>query len=236
MSKPLIKLQNISAGYSSNNVLENVTLTIDRNDFLGIIGPNGGGKTTLLNVILGLLKPASGNVEYFDADGNSVDSIRIGYLPQYNKIDKNFPISVREVVSLGLTGEGFTHSSNTPKAEMQERIRENIAYFDLEDIANCRIGSLSGGQIQRVLLARAVVSKPDVVVLDEPNTYVDLRFQNQTYQLLHKINSQCAVVVVGHDVDVLLRNARKVALVNKTVHVRDVADVSPEFVNSYFME
>ena len=236
MSKPLIKLHNVSAGYSSNNVLDDVTLTIERDDFLGIIGPNGGGKTTLLNVILGLLKPASGHVEYFDADGNAVSSIRIGYLPQYNKIDKNFPISVREVVSLGLTGEMLNHSSNKIKGEMQERIRQTLAYFDLEDIADCHIGSLSGGQIQRVLLARAVVSQPDVVVLDEPNTYVDLRFQSQTYQLLNQINSKCAVVVVGHDVDVLLRNARRVALVNGAVRVCDAAEVSSELVNNYFME
>ena len=236
MSKPLIKLQNVSAGYSSNNVLDNVTLTIERDDFLGIIGPNGGGKTTLLNVILGLLKPTSGHVEYFDADGNAVSSIRIGYLPQYNKIDKKFPISVREVVSLGLAEEKSNHLHNKIKGEIQERTRQTMVDFNLEDIADCHIGSLSGGQIQRVLLARAVVSQPEVIVLDEPNTYVDLRFQSQTYRLLHQINSECAVVVVGHDVDVLLRNARRVALVNETVRVCEMSEVSPELVNSYFME
>lgn len=235
MGMPLIELHDVVAGYGSKTVLNAVSMCVERNDFLGIIGPNGGGKTTLLKVVLGLLKPRRGNIEYFDEEGKVVDAIRMGYLPQYTNVDKNFPISVYETIYSGLVDNRVFLSASC-RNEMKEETERMIEDFQLSGIANCHIGSLSGGQLQRVLLARAVVSKPDIVVLDEPNTYADLRFQNQTYRLLHQLTGSCAVVVVGHDVDTLLRNARNIALVDHSVHQYKASEISPMEVKEYFME
>lgn len=235
MGKPLIKLHDIDAGYGNDIVVHNVSIDVERNDFLGVIGPNGGGKTTILKVILGLLKPRRGSVEYFDENGSAVDGIRMGYLPQYSQIDMHFPISVYETVYSGLVGKKLFLSASC-RREMKEQTEHTIERFHLGDMVNCHIGSLSGGQLQRVLLARAVVSSPDVVILDEPNTYADMRFQMQTYRLLHQLTSSCAVIVVGHDVDTLLHNAHNIALVNKTVCMFKASEVSRKMVDNYFLE
>jgi zinc transport system ATP-binding protein len=161
----LIELREVTAGYGNKIALRNVTLDVWKNDFLGIIGPNGGGKTTLLKVILGLLPPISGTIRFYD-ENVEVPSLKIGYLPQMSQIDKKFPISVREVISSGLSAEKplfrpFNRSQ-------RERVDEVIVQMGLEELAGRAIGELSGGQLQRVLLGRSIVSRPQVLILDEP--------------------------------------------------------------------
>ena len=227
----IIKLENISAGYDGKLVLKNVSLNIFDHDFLGVIGPNGGGKTTLLHVILGMIRPLSGSVSYY-RNGAPTPYISIGYLPQYNDIDRRFPISVAEVVLSGLSKQksllkAFTHFH-------YEQVSETLRRIGMDDFKDRPINTLSGGQLQRVFLARAIVGRPDVVVLDEPNTYIDKQFQEQMYEMLDAINQDCAVVVVSHDIGTILQNVKTVACVNKTLHYHNSIEISGSELREYF--
>ena len=228
----LIEIQHVSASYDTKFILKDVSLCVWKDDFLGIIGPNGGGKTTLLKVILGLMKPVSGVITFFENDA-PVSTLKIGYLPQINPIDKRFPISVYEVVSSGLTSEKprFRDFST----EQKERIRRMIAQIGLESFAKRAIGELSGGQLQRVLLARAIVSHPQLLILDEPNTYVDKRFESQFYELLGEINKETAIILVSHDVGTLLPLVKNVACVNESLHYHPGADMIDEWLEQTYL-
>ena len=212
MKEPLIQLEQIQAGYDGKQVLRDINLTVYVKDFLGIIGPNGGGKTTLVKTILGLKKPTAGKITFF-RDGKPVPSIRMGYLPQYNKIDKNFPISVYEVVLSGLRKNLWKRYTQAQHRAVSDMLRR----MGLESLGQRPIGALSGGQMQRALLGRAIISEPDVVILDEPNTYIDQRFEAHLYQLLEEINRERAIILVSHDLGSVLQNVRSIACVNETL-------------------
>lgn len=229
--QPIIRLNDITAGYEDKVALENVSLEIFDHDFLGVIGPNGGGKTTLMRIILGMLKPFSGQVSYY-RNGRPVPKLTIGYLPQYNDIDRQFPISVSEVVLSGLSRQTPLFAPFTK--EHHQRVNETLRRIDMEDFAHRPIGSLSGGQLQRVLLARAIVSRPEVVVLDEPNTYIDKRFQEQMYQMLDTINHDCAIIIVSHDVGTILQNVKEVACVNRTLHYHNSTEIPNSELREHF--
>ena len=196
-----LRLSDISASYDGKTVFSGVTLDVHAHDFIGIVGPNGGGKTTLVKVMLGLKEVDNGMVERY-RNGVVDPSVTIGYLPQYNHIDRMFPISVRDVVLTGLGAQKrlFAHFSSQH-----------------ETLADRHIAALSGGQLQRVLLARAIVSKPDILILDEPNTYMDRHFQNDMYQLLHDLNNDCAIAIVSHDLDAVTKHAKMVLRVDHSV-------------------
>ena len=208
-----------------------VSIKLWKDDFLGIIGPNGGGKTTLLKVILGLLRPAAGTVRFFQ-DGDQVSALKIGYLPQMSNIDRKFPISVWEVVASGLTSEKPRFGSYTQ--DQKTRINEVLHQMGLEDLRECPIGELSGGQLQRVLLGRSVVSRPRLLILDEPNSYVDKRFESLFYRLLEEINKESAVIIVSHDVGTVLKMVKNIACVNETLHYHSGADVSEEWLGEKY--
>lgn len=227
----LIELENITAGYGNKTVLRNVSLTVWKNDFLGIIGPNGGGKTTLLKVILGLLAPFSGSISFYQ-DGKRVPSLKIGYLPQLNNIDKKFPISVREVVTSGLAAQKPLFRPFN--AAQKERVEEVIRKMGLEELAGRAIGELSGGQLQRVLLGRSIVSRPQVLILDEPNSYVDKRFESRFYKLLEEINRESAIILVSHDIGTVLAMVKNIACVNETLHYHPGVDVSEEWLDEKY--
>ena len=228
----LIEIKNITALYDTKPVLNDVSLTVWKDDFLGVIGPNGGGKTTLLKIILGLMKPASGEISFFE-NGKSAPSLKFGYLPQINPIDKRFPISVYEVVSSGLTSEKPRFRNYS--AAQKEHIRRLIVRMGLEAYAERAIGELSGGQLQRVLLARAIVSNPQLLILDEPNTYVDKRFESQFYELLVEINKDTSIILVSHDIGTLLPMVKNVACVNETLHYHPGADVSDDWLGKTYL-
>lgn len=227
----LIELDNITAAYGNKTVLRNVSLTVSKDDFLGIIGPNGGGKTTLLKVILGLLPPVSGGIRFY-RDGNIVSSLKIGYLPQLNNIDKKFPVSVREVIASGLASEKPLFRSFN--SDQRKRVDEVIVQMGLEELAGRAIGELSGGQLQRVLLGRSIVSRPQVLILDEPNSYVDKRFESRFYQLLEEINRESAVILVSHDIGTVLSMVKNIACVNETLHYHSGANVSAEWLGEKY--
>ena len=227
MNNSIIKIENLSAGYDRKTVLHDINLEISEKDFLGIIGPNGGGKTTLMKVILGLLKPSEGEITFYD-NGMPVEQLEIGYLPQYNSIDKKFPISIYEVILSGLNRQKSLFSRFTK--EHNERVKETISMMGLEGMENKPIGQLSGGQMQRALLGRAIVSNPKAIILDEPNTYIDKRFEARLYSLLEEINKQRAVILVSHDIGSVLQTVKSIACVNGTLDYHPQSEVSAEWI------
>lgn len=231
MNRPIIQLTGISAAYDRKTVLEQINLTVYEYDFLGVIGPNGGGKTTLMKVILGLLKPSAGEV-YFFQEGKKVPEISMGYLPQYNSIDKKFPISVYEVVLSGLNKQKSLFRPFTK--EQHEQVRRIISRMGLEGLEERPIGQLSGGQLQRALLGRALVSDPQVIILDEPNTYIDKRFEAKLYALLEEINRERAIILVSHDIGSVLQNVKSIACVNGTLDYHPDTEIPTEWIEEHF--
>ena len=250
MNTPLIEIKNLSAGYDSRTVLRNVNLTVYDRDFLGIIGPNGGGKTTLIKCILGLLKPTTGEILYRVTtasnnnpaflDNSATNSqfstlnsqFSMGYLPQYNSIDRKFPITVEEVILSGLSSQKSLISRFT--ATHREKARQVIARMGLEGLEKRAIGALSGGQLQRALLGRAIISDPALVVLDEPSTYIDKRFEARLYELLAEINHDCAIILVSHDIGTVLQQVKSIACVNETLDYHPDTGVSEEWLERNF--
>lgn len=225
--KPIVKITNLTVSYDGKTALENACLTIEHNDFLGVIGPNGGGKTTLVKALLGLLTPTTGTIEFFNNQGTPVKNINIGYLPQYLSFDYDFPITVREVVMSGfLAGKSLFHHFT---AQQRQKAGEIINLFELTPLASRPIGKLSGGQRQRVLMARALVSDPSLLVLDEPSTYMDKESEGQMYRLLREINNHCAIMLVSHDMGTIVREVRNIACVNHTLHYHPAAEPAHEW-------
>ena len=228
---PIIQIEELYAAYDEKTVLRNINLSVYERDFLGIIGPNGGGKTTLIKSILGLHQPQKGKIRFYKA-GKEVPEINMGYLPQYNNIDKKFPISVYEVILSGLSKQKsiFQKYSN----EQHELVRQMIVRMGLEGMDKRAIGELSGGQLQRALLGRALVSNPEVIILDEPNTYIDKRFEAKLYSLLEDINKERAIILVSHDIGTVLKNVKTIACVNETVHYHPHTEVPTEWLEEHF--
>lgn len=214
--KKILEIRNITVGYEDKpSVLKDVNLDVLQNDFLGIIGPNGGGKTTLLKTILGLVKPAAGKISFFK-DGIKTDKINIGYLPQINQIDKKFPISVHDVILSGMTIQRKIFSPYTK--EQKSRVEAIAKKMGLEDLLDRPIGALSGGQLQRALLGRAIIDNPELLILDEPNSYVDKRFETNFYKILEEINKDTAIIMVSHDVGTVISLVKNIACVNEGLH------------------
>ncbi len=210
----LTEIKDITVSYETKKVLTEVSLDLWENDVLGITGPNGGGKTTLLKVILGLQKPALGKISFFDK-GKPVEQLRTGYLPQVNETDHRFPISVYDTIASGLVKEKpFLKDF---KASQKERINDLIAQMELEPFVKHAVGELSGGQLQRVFFARALISRPQLLVLDEPNTYIDKHFEQRFYDLLLDENKKTAIIIVSHDMPALSFLVKNVAFVNETL-------------------
>lgn len=205
-SRALITLQDVSQRYGTRQVLRDVSLQICQGDFVAITGPNGGGKTTLLRIILRLLRPTHGTVSY------SQPPFQIGYLPQKNMVDARFPITVEEVVASGLLAcRGLT------KTEQQTMIDEALEAVDLQERRCQPIGELSGGQLQRTLLSRALVSHPQLLVLDEPLSYVDRAFTQHLYSLLEQMRQRVTVILVSHEMNVIDRMANCHWMVDCTI-------------------
>lgn len=215
MKQPLVQLKHVTIAYDPlRPVFENADLTIYEHEFLGITGPNGGGKTTLVKTILGLEKVVKGELSFFKA-GKQVKSLEIGYLPQRNKIDAQFPVSVYEVVLSGLAGQKKIWQRFSK--EQHERVREMIEEVGLSGFEQQPIGMLSGGQQQRAFFARAVIANPDLLILDEPNTYVDQTFEHRLYELLEEISRHSTVLLVSHNLAEVVQYARDYIFVSHCI-------------------
>lgn len=225
--KPLVKIENLTCGYDKIPVLEKVSLEVNERDFLGVIGPNGGGKTTLLKAILGLIKPMKGTINFgHDLQGRKKP---IGYLPQVRHIDKKFPITVFDVVLSG----SIMNGKNRPKAEERMKAEELLAEMGILDIRHKAIGELSGGQMQRVFLCRALLSDPKLLILDEPDTFVDNRFEGELYEKLQALNKEIAIILVSHDVGTISTYVKTIACVNKSLHYHPSNIITQEQLEGY---
>lgn len=232
MIEKLLDIKDITVGYNPTQpILKDINLQVLKNDFLGIIGPNGGGKTTLLKTILGLIKPYNGSIVYYKRE-KIVDKINIGYLPQMNQIDKKFPISVFDVILSGLTAKRkiFTYYSKDQK-EQAKTIGHKMG---LDLLLNRPIGNLSGGQLQRTLLGRAIVDNPDLLILDEPNSYVDKRFETDFYKILEDVNENTAIILVSHDVGTVVSLVKNIACVNEGLHYHSGSNITSEWLEQTY--
>lgn len=207
-TRPLITLSGICMDYDGRSILSDVSTTVCHGDFVAITGPNGGGKTTLLRIILGLLRPAAGTVTYC---GGCTPTI--GYLPQKNSVDSHFPITVREVVATGLLGH-----SHLSAAQKSARVDEYIRIVDLASHADHPIGRLSGGQLQRALLGRALVSQPSLLVMDEPLSYLDKHFEARLYDILRSVREHSTILLVSHEMNTIDTMATHHWIVDHTLH------------------
>lgn len=225
----IISLRDVGVRYDDYAALEHVSLDIFDDDFLGIIGPNGGGKTTLIKSILGTV-PHTGTIT-FSPELNIGGKRHIGYMPQQSDFDRNFPISVKEVVMSGLQSEkGFLHRYN--RAD-KARALELLEMAGIAEIADRQIGEISGGQLQRTLLCRAIILSPKLLILDEPANFVDNRFENELYTLLRRLNEKMAIVMVSHDVGTITSVVKNIVCVNRSVHRHDSNIITQEQLDNY---
>lgn len=223
----IISMNNVAAMYGKEFALQDVNFEVQDNDFIGVIGPNGGGKTTLIRLMTGLLKPASGSIVFPDTE----NATHIGYLPQQSFIDNRFPISVLEIVLSGLMSlhKGFRRYSHADK-ELAKHILDKMG---ISHLAQRTVKQLSGGQLQRVLIGRALISSPRMLILDEPGTYVDNRFESDLYQLLLELNKSMAIIIVSHDVGTISYYVKTIACVNKTLHYHRSNIITEEQLADY---
>lgn len=206
---PLISARHLTFGYGSETVVEDVSLEIRPRDFLAIIGPNGGGKTTLVKILLGLLRPWSGEVVW----NPPLRPGRMGYVPQFSTFDKGFPLRVSDVVRMGRLGRrGLLRPYTRRDREDADRVLERLG---LTHLAAEHVSEISGGQLQRVLIARAVVSEPEILFLDEPTASIDAESRGVLFGLLEELNQRIPVVVITHDVTGLAPLVRRIACVNR---------------------
>ena len=214
--KDIIKIRNLNFSYDKQVVLEDINLDYSSDEFLAIIGPNGGGKSTLLKLILGLLKPQSGEIKLFGKEPSEVSKF-IGYVPQNFLSNQSFPMMVLEVVLMGLIDKKiFGFYSKDEKALALSALEK----VGMREFANARIGELSGGQRQRVYIARALCANAKVLILDEPTASIDTKGQAEIYEILKGINANgVGVVLVSHDLNIVLNYATKIAYVSKNLHI-----------------
>jgi len=222
----VIEIVNLSFAYDKEPVLEDISLTVHQKDFLVLIGPNGGGKSTLVKLILGINHIQKGSIKVFNQNIHKNLS-HIGYVPQNTNVNLNFPIKAIEVVMMG-------HHSNKPsifgyKKEEIAHAMYVLKQVGMEDHAHKKIGSLSGGQRQRVMIARALCSNPKILLLDEPTSSIDADGQKQIYELLKELNKKITVIVISHDLSVILGYANKVAHINKKVAFHDLSSMKKQF-------
>jgi zinc transport system ATP-binding protein len=224
----LLEIKNLTAGYSNQVILSNINLSVFEQDFIGIIGPNGGGKTTLLKCITGLLKPFSGEVTHHQTNTSKGF---IGYLPQINQFDKKFPISVMEVILSGLMSQKKLFG----RYQAHEKLKASqlLDQMHISHLAKKPIGELSGGQMQRVFLCRALISDPQLLILDEPDTYVDNRFESELYDILAKLNEHLAIMVVSHDIGIISSYVKTIACINRELHYHPGREITSEILRVY---
>ncbi len=225
----LVTLHDVGVSYDGCEALRHVDLEIAADDFLGVIGPNGGGKTTLMKAILGTV-PHTGRIDYAPELFRDKERL-IGYMPQQSDFDRHFPISVQEVVLSGLQGRRGFRSRYTAADR-----RQALDLLDLAGIAATArrpIGEVSGGQLQRALLCRAVISDPRLLILDEPANFVDNKFENELYRLLRELNDRMAIVMVSHDVGTITSVVKEIVCVNRQVHRHRSNRLTEEQLRNY---
>ncbi len=217
MNPVVIACENLSVAYQDKLALTNITFSIQRGEFWGILGPNGSGKTTLLRTMLGLIEPISGSITLFGRQPADLGVLRdrIGYVPQYAQIDFNFPLRVRDMVMLGRSHK--IGLGRRPGAEDWRAVDQALERVEMNDLAQRQIGRLSGGQRQRALIARALALEPELLLLDEPTAALDVGATEGFYEWVHHMHQQMqmTLILVSHDVGVVSRYVSAVACLNR---------------------
>lgn len=227
--KSLISIRDLWVEYDNTSALEGVNLDIYEDDFVGVIGPNGGGKSSLVKAIMGTI-PYKGRIE-FDNSLKRGNHYKIGYMPQVSQFDMRFPISIGEVVLSGLqTEKGFFGRYNTSD---KARANELLNKMGISDIADHPIGEVSGGQMQRALLCRAIISEPKLLILDEPTNFVDNRFEYEFYNMVRQLSDRMAIVMVSHDLGTITSVVKSIVCVNRQVHRHDSNILTEEQLRNY---
>ncbi len=227
----IVGLKDIWVKYNDVSVLESIALSVFQHDFLGIIGPNGGGKSTLLKVILGLVKPFRGSVSVFGQPPEQSRS-QIGYVSQRYAFDRDFPVSVWEVVMMGRYGKTglFRRYSHSDRAAVEK----SLIKVGMLDYRNEQIGRLSGGQQQRVFIARALVAEPKLLLLDEPTASIDPAMQTQFYEMLQDLKQSLAIVMVSHDIGAVSVYVDKIACLNRQLFYHGSKEITPEVLEATY--
>lgn len=226
-NQPAIAVRHLWAGYEHEQVLEDINLTVHDGDFVGLIGPNGGGKTTLIKVFLGLLPPMRGEVRIY---GQPVEEGRrfIGYVPQVVAFDNEFPISVRDVTLMGRLGRRRLFRRYT--AEDGQVVDEALRQVEMYDLRHHPIGELSGGQRQRVYIARALVTQPRILLLDEPTSSIDPKMSSGIYELLQTLNASITIILISHDMGAISSYVKTVGCVNRRLFYHHEPEITPDMV------
>src|SRR4030042_4973628 len=228
MSVCLLEMKSLSVAYGNNIALQDAELKVFDNDFIGVIGPNGGGKTTLLKVILGLVNPVKGKIVF---DQELQRSNKIGYLPQISTGDNSFPVTVKDVILSGL----MIRKGLITMMSIQDRKKAGqvIEELGLAELANSSLSELSGGQLQRIFLGRAVIGDPRLLLLDEPGNFVDTNFENDFYEKLRVLNRRMAIMMVSHDVGTISAHIKSFACVNRHLHYHPSSEITNEQLLAY---
>lgn len=225
-----ISIRGLSFAYDTQTVLTDVNLEIDPFDSICVVGPNGGGKSTLVKLIVGLLSPDAGSVRIFGKKPEAA-RLRIGYVPQYARYDPQFPISVFEVICMGRLGGSFTGRYSR---EDKEQAMESLSVVGLSDIAERPFSSISGGQRQRVLIARALTSGGDILILDEPTASIDHESELKFFDLLTRLNQKMTIVMVTHEVGFASTFFKRIACVNKQVVVHPTSALTGDLIRDMY--
>jgi zinc transport system ATP-binding protein len=227
----IVKLTDIQVSYGDIPVMDEVNLSILRHDFLGIIGPNGGGKSTLLKLLLGLVKPISGSVTVFGKPPEQVRKRR-GYVSQRPDFDRDFPASVWDVVMMGRYGKAglFRRYGDKDQAAAEKA----LIRVGMQDSRGKQIGRLSGGQQQRVFVARALVSEPELLLLDEPTASIDPSMQTEFYEMLAELKKDLTIVMVSHDIGAVSIYVDQIACLNRSLYYHGSKEISPEILEATY--
>lgn len=228
----VIEISNVTYALYNNLILDNINLSVKEQEFLGIIGPNGGGKTTLLKMILGLLSPDRGSVKIFGKSPAKMSRV-IGYVPQFTSFDISYPISVHDVVGMGtLSSKMFSPKQSLPENELI--IEDVLKKVNIEHLKDRVAGKLSGGEKQRLLIARALAVQPKILLLDEPTASIDSKTGEDFYDLLIELNKEMTILLVSHDVGAIARSVKKIACLNKTLIYHDTKELTPEMIEKTY--
>jgi len=227
---PIIEFSKVNFSYEKNQVLDSVTFTLESGKPAAIIGPNGGGKSTLLKLILGIESPTSGEIRIFGKPPGK-SSERIGYMPQYLQFDYQFPVSVHEIVLMGLIDQAPWGRFNK---KLKQQALDALAVVGLSEFAKTSFAALSGGERQRVLIARAIVSHPKLLILDEPTNNVDPAVEEKLLVLLGDLRKRMDIITVSHDIDFVSENIEMVICVNKSVHIHPVQSLNKDTMSELY--
>ncbi|MBD3382479.1 MAG: ATP-binding cassette domain-containing protein [candidate division Zixibacteria bacterium] len=225
-----VKFEDVNFAYDGGFQLENVNLIIRPGEFVSVVGPNGGGKTTLLKLINGLLQPERGKIEVFGKNPAEVRQL-IGYLPQNIEFDPEFPVTVREVVRMGRLGEGFKLRYSKHDNHEVEQVLEETG---LKDYSSAMLSEISGGQRQRTLLARTLVCRPRILLLDEPTAYLDFDMSEVIFEILQKLEHDLTIIMVSHDIGFVRKSVKSVICVNRNVVRHPTEQITPEALEKLF--